>query len=480
MNINMTGLRRILRKIRKVAGYIGLTLILFIAFVWMSLPTRAIAWRISHEAKARGYIIDVEDVSISPFGGASLHNVTWTFEASRAGQIPRNFFVEEVEVDVSLVRLLFGTQRVDVEAVIEEGTITAMYQRDDAESVIKLDIDDLPLYDVPKLQQAVNAPVRGLFGLHVDLTLEKDKFTKALGTIDISCARCRVGDGESLLFIPGVKKGIMAKGITLPEIDFGDLKGRLNVEDGAAKTEGIETSSDDLKFKLLGSMNLRDPFAKSAFEFDIKVLLTEELQSASEPLRLMVQTRSKKTYLDPPEQDWMGFKLRGTVARPEFMGIKSKSREERKRARREKARARARKKAAKGKKKKKKKKTPKKKAKKPTPVQVDPRDEGDAESTARNTAELPPPPDTTQVDATAPLPDPSDTAVDTAVDAASEAEGESESAGESAAGESAAGGETAADSAAETTSGGEGESGGSGTGGSGGETGASTTGEEST
>ncbi len=474
MNWNTTSLRRILRKVRRIAGYVGLTLILFILFVWMSLPTRAIAWRISHEAKARGYIVDVEDVSISPFGGASLHNVTWTFEASRAGQIPRNFFVEEVEVDVSLVRLLFGTLRVDVEAVIEEGTITAMYQRDDAESVIKLDIDELPLYDVPKLQQAVNAPVRGLFGLHVDLTLEKDKFTKALGTIDISCARCRVGDGETLLFIPGVKKGIMAKGITLPEIDFGNLKGRLNVEDGAAKTEGIETSSDDLKFKLLGSMNLRDPFAKSAFEFDIKVLLTEELQSASEPLRLMVQTRSKKTFLDPPEEDWMGFKLRGTVARPEFMGIKSKSREERKRARREKARSRARKKAAKGKKKKKKtkKKTPKKKAKKPTPVQVDPRDEGDAESTARNTAELPSPPDTTQVDAAvAPLPDPSDTS-----DAAGEAGGESgEAAGEGEPSDQ----ENTAELAGETTSGGDGDSGGSGGTGSGGETGASTTGEDS-
>lgn len=479
MNWNMTSFRRILRKVRRIAGYVGLTLILFIIFVWMSLPTRAIAWRISHEAKARGYIIDVEDVSISPFGGASLHNVTWTFAASRAGQIPRNFFVEEVEVDVSLVRLIFGTQRVDIEAVIAEGTITAMYQRDDVESVIKLDIDDLPLYDVPKLQQAVNAPVRGLFGLHVDLTLEKDKFTKALGTIDISCARCRVGDGETLLFIPGVKKGIMAKGITLPEIDFGNLKGRLNVEDGAAKTEGIETSSDDLKFKLLGSMNLRDPFAKSAFEFDIKVLLTEELQGASEPLRLMVQTRSKKTFLDPPEEDWMGFKLRGTVARPEFMGIKSKSREERKRARREKARARTRKKAAKGKKKKKKKKkTPKKKAPKPTPVQVDPRDEGDAESTARNTAELPSPPDTTQVDAVvAPLPDPSDTS-DPEGEAGGEAgEGDAEAAGEGEPLDS----ENTADTATETTSGGDGESGGSGgTGGSSGETAASTTGEDST
>ena len=188
--------RRFLRKTRGLVGYIALAIVLFFVFVWVSLPTRAIAWRIGHEAKKRGYIVDVEDVSISPFGGVTLYNVTWTYAPSRSGQIPRSFFVDEVEADISLLRLLFGTIHVEVATHVDEGTITAMYEKSDEESLIKIDIDDLALYDVPKLQQAVNAPVRGTFGLHVDLSLPEGKFTQALGTIEFSCDRCRIGDSD--------------------------------------------------------------------------------------------------------------------------------------------------------------------------------------------------------------------------------------------------------------------------------------------
>ncbi len=327
-------MRLLSRRLRGAAGYVFLFVVVFFVFVWVSLPTRAIAWRIGQAARDAGYIVEIEDLSVSPLGGVTLYNVTWTFQPSHSGQIPRKLELEQVAIDVSLLGLLFGNYDVEVDTKIDDATIYAAYTRSETESTVQIKVEELALYDVPKLQQAVNAPVSGLFALAVDLTLPENQFSKATGSISLECSSCKIGDGETLLFVPGAG-GIMAKGMTLPEIDLGTLAGRLVVADGKATAEKFETSSDDITLKLTGSLNLADPFSKSEFAFDMKLLLTQALQDRSEPLKLMYQTAGPSTKMDPPDEAWLGFKLRGSAGKPKFMGIKAKSREERDRERRQ-------------------------------------------------------------------------------------------------------------------------------------------------
>jgi type II secretion system protein N len=327
-------LRLLSRRVRGAAGWVAFFLAVFFVFVWVSLPTRAIAWRIGQAARDAGFIVEIEDVSISPFGGASLYNVTWTFQPSHSGQIPRKLELAQVDVDVSLLKLLWGNYDVELDTAIDEATIHAAYTRSDSESTVKIDVDALALYDVPKLQQAVNAPLVGLFALHVDMTMPENQFAKATGSISIECSGCKIGDGETLMFVPGAS-GLLSKGLTLPEIDLGTLTGTLVVADGKATAEKFETSSDDITLKITGGLNLADPFSKSEFAFDLKLLLTPALQERSEPLKLMYQTAGPSTKMDPPDDAWLGFKLRGSAGKPKFMGIKSKSREERDRERRQ-------------------------------------------------------------------------------------------------------------------------------------------------
>ena len=329
-------MRLLARRLRGIAGYAFLFIAVFFVFVWVCLPTRAIAWRIGQAARDAGYIVDVEDLSISPLGGITLYNVRWTFQPSHAGQIPRKLELPEVDVDVSVLSLLFGNYDVVVDTRIEAATIHAAYTRSASESTIQISVVELPLYDVPKLQQSVNAPMRGLFGLEVDLTLADNLFANAEGKISIQCSGCKLGDGETLLFVPGAT-GIISKGITLPEIDLGSLSGDLIVSQGKATAEKFETDSDDITLKITGGMTLADPFSKSEFGFDLKLLIKPALQERAEPLKLMVQTASASAKLEAPEEGWLGFKLRGTGGRPKFMGIKSKSREEQERERRQKS-----------------------------------------------------------------------------------------------------------------------------------------------
>lgn len=328
-------MRLVSRRLRGSAGWVFLALAVFLVFVWISLPTRAIAWRIGQEARKAGYLVDIEDISIRPWGTATLYNVNWIYAPSQPGQVPQRTVFEVVDIDVSVFSyLLFGDIAVTVDTAIDEAPVHAEYSRTDAESQIKLSITELPLYDVPKLQQALGAPLKGLFALNVDLTLPENHFAKAEGSISIECSTCSIGDGESLLFIPG-SSGITAKGLTIPEIDLGTLQGKLVVKEGKATAEEFGTKSDDIEVAVSGDMALKDPFSKSEYNLVLKLLVTQALQDKSETLRFAVQTAGPSSKMDPPDTGWLGFKLKGNVGRPRFMGIKSKTQEERIKEKRE-------------------------------------------------------------------------------------------------------------------------------------------------
>ena len=320
------GLITLRRNLRRIFGWVAVGLAFFVVFAWLSLPTRALAWRLSHEAKSRGYIVDIEDISISPFGGITLENVQWTFAPSRPDQVPSKFVVEEVDIDVSILALMMGDIDVSLEAPLDEGLITAHYSKGSDESAFGLEISELPLYAVPKAAQALNAPLRGILHVKVELTMPEHEFAQANGIIELTCASCTIGDGVEKLYVPG--SAALKSGVVVPEIDMGTLSGRMTVEDGVATTDGpIETKSDDVWIELSGQLNFKDPFAKSRFAMVLKFNLSKQLQDESEPMRFMIQTANPKTKLDPPEEG-LGFKLEGPVSAPRFIGIKTVSRQQ--------------------------------------------------------------------------------------------------------------------------------------------------------
>ncbi|MCY0992340.1 type II secretion system protein GspN [Nannocystis sp. ILAH1] len=324
------------RRLRSSAGWVFLAVFVFFAFIWISLPTRALAWRIGHQARQAGYLIDIEDMSVRPWGSATLYNVTWTYAPSHPGQIPHQMVLDAVDVDFSILGyLLLGNIDVEVDTVLDEAPIHAEYARSSSESSIKIEVTELPLGSVPKLQQALGAPLRGLFALHVDMTMPENLFEKAEGSVSLECASCLIGDGQELLFIPG-SSGITAKGITIPEIDLGTLVGKLKVSEGRITVEDFKTKSADIELEVTGDMPLKDPFSKSEFAFQMKLLVTQALQDKSETLRFAVQTAGPSSRMDPPDEGWLGFKLRGTVGKPRFMGVKTKTTEERMLERRQK------------------------------------------------------------------------------------------------------------------------------------------------
>ncbi len=339
----LLGLRRYFGDLRRIAlGGLCLGAVL-LATVWLSLPTRAALWRISHELKSRGLIVSIEDISVKPWGNVTATNVTWSFPPSRTEEISVPFVVDEVAINVSILSyLLFDEISVELDGTLSDGTFWAEFTQDGESSALKINVADLPLHMVPKIQQTMNAPLDGVFDFEADLVLEDNKFQSAKGFVDISCLRCVIGDGETKLFIPGVSTGMLAKGVMSPAIDLGTLKGRISVKDGEGVAEEFVSQSDDITVKISGGFHLKDPVGLSRLSLVIKLHVSEALQDANDNIHLLINTASTKAKMDPPDDGWLGFKLRGSIGRPKFMGIKSLSREERLRANREKRRERTR------------------------------------------------------------------------------------------------------------------------------------------
>lgn len=336
------GLRGLRRNFRKYMLWGLAGLFFFVLFAWLSLPTRAIAWRISREARAAGYLIDVEDVSVSLFGSATLENVRWTFSPSRPDQVPMTYVIEEVDVDISLLSLIAGNIDVDLEIELndgDDGTVTANYYRGSDESSVKVEIEGMPLYRVPKAMQMFNAPLRGIVALEAEMTMPEHKFADANGFAELTCSSCSVGDDEETLFIPGSKS--LKEGIKkFPEVDLGTLVGHMTIEKGVATIDRpLETDSEDLWVELTGGLDFRDPFGRSRAAMVLKFNLKDKLLARSEELDVAFKFSSEKSYLEP-ERPGRGYRLEGPISAPRFIPIKAKSRQQSRADRRAKAKQR--------------------------------------------------------------------------------------------------------------------------------------------
>lgn len=336
-------LQTIGRKFMRGAAIFGALLIVFLTAAWISIPTDALRWRISHEARKKGFNITIDDIHLRPWGTVKLEGVTWTLAPSRPTSTPVPFTIEELDVSVSLWRLLLLKDiDVEFEGTLDEGYVKGEYFSSDDEARMKIDIGELPLYAVPKLQDAVNAPVRGLFAMKVDLTAPGAKWAKSTGRLEVHCASCTVGDGDTKLYVPNAKKSSMlAKGVTIPEIDLGTLDGVLEVKDGKAVAEEFGNESKDILIRISGGMTFKDPIGKSRLDLLIKIFITPELREKSEQVELLVATANPKVMMDPPDDGWMAMYLEGNFKNRRFRGIKQLTKAEAQRAKRDASRTRA-------------------------------------------------------------------------------------------------------------------------------------------
>jgi type II secretion system protein N len=291
---------------RTLLWVVASTGVLFLA-IWLSLPKAAIAWRIEREAKRAGYSVSIGSIDfISPFGSVTMSNVSWLPPGSaKVAAVPIIF--ERLKIGTA-PWALYKRQEVDaeLEAALPQGTIRATFVRDVKAVQTRGRIENFPLEQIPYLRQAIVAPVEGAATVNFDLVLPEQRLELASGAIDIACRACAVGDGVTPLLIPG-SKGMLATGVTMPQVLLGDLDARIVLDNGLATVESFVWRGDGIEIAMGGTYRLRDSLKASRPDLIIKLKIDPELKAKNDALALLVGSGGESTKMEPPEQDWLGF-----------------------------------------------------------------------------------------------------------------------------------------------------------------------------
>jgi len=226
----------------------------------------------------------VEIGELGPVGisGVRVRDFTYSAKPATADAAPNVLRLSEVTAKLSLLPLLFGTQRVALDADVGGGTLEGTVERNSETREIDLEFSAL---DVGKLGIGswLALPLQGKLSGKIDLSVPSE-VAKITGSINLEGQGMRVGDGKAKLKPPG-----MAAGFTLDEIDAGKLKVTLDVKNGIATLTHCSADGKDLKLNGKGSIRLADPWKRSRPDLDLDLTFSPAYKNKSDRTKAMFE-----------------------------------------------------------------------------------------------------------------------------------------------------------------------------------------------
>jgi type II secretion system protein N len=151
-----------------------------------------------------------------------------------------------------------------------------------------VEIDEVNLAEVPGPRESWNLPLTGLLHLHARLDARTDRFADSSGEIEFKCTTCTLGDGKAAVKFGGGNP-FLAAGLTLPRVRLGDFAGRISIEKGVARAQGVAIKSADAEVTLEGDVVLRDPTAHSGVNGYLRFKLGEALLRSASAIASVLQ-----------------------------------------------------------------------------------------------------------------------------------------------------------------------------------------------
>jgi type II secretion system protein N len=201
---------------------------------------------------------------------------------------PTRFTIEAARVTVSPLSLLgsapsiriaadaFGGEIILEQKAVKKGPFT-----------IGLRVSSVNLAELPGVKEAINLPLGGTLEMAMDIASATGRFGDSNGAISIKCEACVVGDGRTPLRVEG--SPFLAGGLTLPRVRLGTLAGRVAIDKGLARLQGVEAKSPDGELSIEGESQLRDPLAASTLNIYLRFKLSDALLKSADRLATILQ-----------------------------------------------------------------------------------------------------------------------------------------------------------------------------------------------
>jgi type II secretion system protein N len=305
-----------LRTIRRIAGFAAVGLVAYVVALMFCLPyDRARETAIAVGAKA-GYDVEIGAAGPSfPFGIAFEEiRVRSRTPPSSPGAKPLQVRLDSVRVSL-LPIVLSGGEAMDVVVKGLGGRVDYQGRMPNTKKPgpfrIDVTVTDVAMAQVPGARESLNLPLGGTFGATVHLESASGKMADAHGEIAFKCAACTVGDGKTAAKLGS--NPFLAGGLTLPRVRLGDVAGRVVVEKGVARAQGIAIKSPDAEVSLDGEVVLRDPVAQSSITAYLRFKLGEPLLRAAPSIGSILQMAGTPGLRS---DGFYGLRVTGTFASP--------------------------------------------------------------------------------------------------------------------------------------------------------------------
>lgn len=258
-----------IKQILTWTGYPLFFLLCFLFFAYKTFPYERLSERIVQEAGARGYEIEIIDLTHSGLTGLTFESLRLIIPSEEEGSPPLDLIFDELTVGTSLFSLISDTKSYDFDAEIAGGEAEGDVTVGENEMEVDIEMEDVDLGALPALRQFTKVPLSGILSGEIALTMPSE-VAESTGNVEVTIEGLSLGDGKSKLEIPGWG------GLTLDPADAGNLELIAKIEGGIANIERATAHGKDLQLDVLGRVRLMRPLKRS----DLNLMLRAKIQDA--------------------------------------------------------------------------------------------------------------------------------------------------------------------------------------------------------
>jgi type II secretion system protein N len=273
------------RKILRWTGYPLFFIACFVFFAYKTFPYERLANRFVQEARAKGYDLEIIDLTNSGLTGLTFENTRLVLPKEDDGSPPLDIIFDELTIKTSLFSLMSDSKSYGFDAELAGGDADGDLTIGKDNLEIDAQVDDIDLGAITALRRFTEVPLAGTLNGELELIMPSE-VSESTGDLAITIEGLKVGDGKAQLQIPGWG------GLTVDEADAGNLELLATVKNGTAVIEKAESDGSDLKLRMLGKVLLRRPLKRSELDLIVRAKIEDAYKERSPKVATMFELAS--------------------------------------------------------------------------------------------------------------------------------------------------------------------------------------------
>ena len=311
-------------RVLRVAGYALFAIVVAVTTLYVTLPRERIKEKIEatlsadpSTALAQGNLaaigmnVDIGELGLTLLTGPGLNaeRIELRSRPVNPNDKPARYVIDDAKVKVGLLGAMFGRPTYRFTAHGFDGEVSGAITMAPSEQTIRIDVKGLVLTGVQAIQQSVGLPIAGAVSGKIDAVAPQNLAANMSGAIELNVEDLVVGDGKAKLTVPN--DPFLAAGVTFPRLRIGTLNGKLVMDKGKGKLEGLYAKSPDVEAYLDGYVELRDPLGTSQLHAYLRFKPSEGLTKREPTVELMMNALGG---MAKRPDGFLGFQITGPLS----------------------------------------------------------------------------------------------------------------------------------------------------------------------